>query len=82
MDQLVHIIGLAPSELSLSDLKVRLEEQRSRMRLAFEYFRAPQKTMRAQSPKKESLTKTLRAQGLSMAEILRGLEKLKKKEEV
>ena len=38
MDNLVSVIGPAPSELSWSDLKIKLQKERERTRKGFEYW--------------------------------------------
>ena len=78
MKQLIHIIGLAPSELPNQALRQRLEEQRERARKAFQYFRESHGLKTKSGKKAKSITKLLKEADLTKEEFLKGIELLKK----
>lgn len=81
MDKLVHIVGKAPSELTLDELRERLTEERSRVRLGLSYFR--QYTLRRSGTKTRKPTQTTKLKvlmeetGLSPKQLLKAIEILK-----
>ena len=77
MKQLIHIIGLAPSELSPQALRKNLERERERTRKAFQYFRESH-GFKAKGGKAKSVIKLLKEAGLTKEEFLKGVELLKK----
>lgn len=84
MNNLVRIIGKAPTELSYEELRTKLLVERQRVRRGFDYFRnviARKKGKRGGSKKASSgsnqLTSAFQELGLSPAQVLKGLELLK-----
>lgn len=81
MDKLVHIIGEAPSEMTLNQLREKLTEERSRVRQGLTYFREYTLRRGGRKTKKPSQSTKLKAlmseTGLSPKEILKAIEILK-----
>jgi len=81
MDKLIYIIGEAPSELSLNDLRNKLTDERTRVRTGLNYFRQYTQRRSGTKPKKAGQSTKLKAlmseTGLSPKEILRAIEILK-----
>jgi hypothetical protein len=79
MDKLPQIIGLAPSELSLGDFKVKLSKERDRVRRCLEYFKNV--TLRQRGRKKAKPTTKLKAlvaeTGLTPKQIVKAIELMK-----
>jgi hypothetical protein len=73
MDNLIRVLGPAPSELSDKALAAKLITERSRVRLAIERFKAiPQK-----AAKQRSAAKIVKDSGFSVEEIMRLIEEEK-----
>lgn len=82
IDPITHIIGQAPSELSPQELRIKLEQERVRVREALTYFRETHNLKPTKTTKKKakSISKLLKESGLSKEQFLKGLALLKKGE--
>ena len=78
MDNLVSVIGKAPSELTFEEFKGRLQDERERVRRGLEYFRLVKMKPKGRKASAPALTKLLKESGLSHTEMLKGIELLRK----
>lgn len=84
MDKLVSVIGLAPSELSHSDLLIKIRTERDRVRRAIELFKG--RSHGTTGGKKKGLTKVainkiLKDSGLTAEQLNNFLKEEKRKRE-
>lgn len=81
MDKLARIIGQAPSEMPLTELRTKLLDERERVRRGLDYFKNV--TLRKGKGKKKKATKStqltalMKEAGLTPAQFLKGIELLK-----
>jgi len=78
MDNLPSIIGPAPSELTLETFKLKLIMERERVRRGLEYFRLVKMKPKGRKASAPALTKLLKESGLTQAQLLKGIELLRK----
>lgn len=80
MNNLPIIIGSAPSELSFEVFRDKLQDERERVRRGLEYFRAVKFKPKGKKASAVGLTKMLKEAGLNQAQMLKGIELLKKQQ--
>jgi hypothetical protein len=81
MNRLSSVIGLAPSELSLSTFREKLTLERNRVRESLEEFRLRRMGKSSRKPSKpKGIAASLKNAGLSKDDFLKGIELLKKME--
>lgn len=57
MERLIEIIGLAPSELSLSEVMNRVQQEHNRVLSIFANWKVPEKVKKSRDKKKDAGTK-------------------------
>jgi len=78
MDKLRLIIGAAPTEMTLDDLRVKLLEERERVRKGLDFFKNfSQRKGKKKATKATKLDALMKEAGISPAQFLKGIELLK-----
>lgn len=80
MDKLVRIIGEAPSEMPLEELRIKLLNERERVRRGLDYFKnvtLRKGKGRKKAAKSTQLNALMAEAGLTPAQFLKGIELLK-----